>query len=215
MWSPQYGTFFLELFPTAMQLGFNLWAWTWCNISRPRKSGTLGGGTGGTCALEPLHFLNPRNFWNLWNQLNAWGSTGSKHSLGSNTQWFHRFHTGSTQVPHRFRTGSLGSTRPLVPQVPDRFLGFNHAMVPQLPDRFLGFKKRAVPQVPCIPWVQQPTGSTGFQTGSLGSNTQWFHRFQTGFLGSKNARFHRFHAFLGFNNTGSTGFQTGSLGSNT
>ena len=125
-------------------------------------------------ALEPLRFLNPRNFWNLWNQLNAWGSTGSKHSLGS--------------------------TRPLVPQVPDRFLGFNHAMVPQLPDRFLGFKKRAVPQVPCIPWVQQRTGSTGFQTGSLGSNTQWFHRFHTGSLGSARPLVPQVpDRFLGFN----------------
>ena len=51
-----------------MQLGFNLWAWTWCNISRPRKSGTLGGGTGGTCGtrcpgtfafLEPKECLEP------------------------------------------------------------------------------------------------------------------------------------------------------------
>ena len=24
-------------FPTAMPLGFNLWAWAWCNISRPPK----------------------------------------------------------------------------------------------------------------------------------------------------------------------------------
>ena len=86
-------------------------------------------------ALEPSHFLNPRNFWN---QLNAWGSTGSKHSLGSNT----RNSTGSTHVPHRFH---MGSTRPLVPQVPDRF---NHAMVPHIPHRFLGFNHLLVPQVP-------------------------------------------------------------------
>ena len=102
------------------------------------------------------------------------GSTGSMHSLGSTTHWFHR--------------------------VPDRFLGFKHAMVPQVPDRFLGFKKRAVPQVPCIPWVQQPTGSTGFQTGSLGSNTQWFHRFHTGSLGSTRPLVPQVpDRFLGFN----------------
>ena len=69
-------------------------------------------------ALEPLHFLNPRNFWILWNQLNAWGSTGSKHSLGSTTLWFHR--------------------------IPDRFFGLKHAMVPQVPDRFLGFNRGTV-----------------------------------------------------------------------
>ena len=233
MWLGPY-TLHVDFFPTAMQLGFNLWAWTWCNISRPRKSGTLGGGTGGACGTRcpgTFAFLEPKEFLELVEPVKRMGPTGSKHSLGSNTQWFHRFHTGSTQVPHRFQTGSLGSTRPLVPQVPDRFLGFNHAMVSQLPDRFLGFKKSAVPQVPCIPWVQQRTGSTGFRTGSLGSNTQWFHRFHTGSLGSTRHWFHSFQTgslgsttpwnlnqvpcrFLGFNHaTGSTGFQTGSLGS--
>ena len=50
----------------------------------------------------------------------------------------------------------MGSTRPLVPQVPDRFnhamvlhiphrfLGFNHLLVPQVPDRFLGFNRGTV-----------------------------------------------------------------------
>ena len=112
--------------------------------------------------LEPLHFLNPRNFWNLWKELN-----GSKHSLGSNTQWFHRFQTGSLGWTrhwfHRFQTGSLRSTTPLVPQDAHRFLGFNHAtgstgfqtdssvslgsttpLIPQVPDRFLGFNRGTV-----------------------------------------------------------------------
>ena len=97
---------------------------------------------------------------------------------------------------------SLGSTTPWVQQVPCRFLGFNHA-----------------------------TGSRGFQTGSLGWNTQWFHRFQTGSLGSTTPLVPQVpDRFLGFNHAaGSTGsrqvpwvqprhwfhsFQTGSLGSN-
>ena len=165
-------------FPTAMQLGFNLWAWTWCNISRPRKSGTLGGGTGGTCGTRcpgTFAFLEPKEFLEPVEPVKRMG--------------FHRFqaflgfkHAMVPQVPHRFHASSA--------QVPHRFLGFSHAMVPQLPNRFLGFKKRAVPQVPCIPWVQKRTGSTGFQTGSLGSNAQWFHRFHRSSLGSTIYWFH-------------------------
>ena len=127
-----------------MQLGFNLWAWTWCNISRPRKSGTLGGGTGGTCGTRcpgTFAFLEPKEFLEPVEPVKRMG--------------FHRFqaflgykHAMVPQVPHRFHTGSLGSTRPLVPQVPDRFLGFNHAMVPQVPHKFLGFNHLLVPQVP-------------------------------------------------------------------
>ena len=99
-------------FPTAMQLGFNLWAWTWCNISRPRKSGTLGGGTGGTCGarcpgtfafLEPKEFLEPVEL--------------HRFQTGSTTLWFPTFHTGSLGSTiywfHRFQTGSLGSTAEL------------------------------------------------------------------------------------------------------
>ena len=157
-------------------------------------------------ALETLHFLNPRNFWNLWNQLNAWGSTGSKHSLGSTTplvpQVPDRFlgfnhatgSTGSRQVPwvqprhwfHRFHRSSLGLTTPWVQQVPCRFFGFNTPLVPQVPDKFLGFN--------------HATGSTGFQTGSLGWNTQSFHNFQTVSLGSTTPLIPQVpDRFLGFN----------------
>ena len=142
-----------------MQLGFNLWAWTWCNISRPRKSGTLGGGTGGTCGARcpgTFAFLEPKEFLEFVEPVKRTG--------------FHRFqafpgfkHAMVPQVPRRFHTGSLGSSRPLVPQVPDRRLGFNHAMVPQLPDRFLGFNvQHATGSTGSrqVPWVQPRDGST-------------------------------------------------------
>ena len=43
--------------------------------------------------------------------------------------------TGSTAS----KRSSLGSTTPLVPQLPDKFLGFNHAIIPEVPHRFFGF----------------------------------------------------------------------------
>ena len=109
-----------EQFPTAMQLGFNLWAWTWCNISRPRKSGTLGGGTGGTYGtrcpgtfafLEPKEFLEPVEPVKRMGFHRFQAFLGFKHVMVPQVP--HRFHTGSTQVPHRFHTGST--------QVPHRF----------------------------------------------------------------------------------------------
>ena len=133
-----------------MQLGFNLWAWTWCNIS-PRKSGTLGGGTGGTCGTRcpgTFAFLEPKEFLELVKRMG-----------------FHRFQ-GSTQVPHRFlhfsqATGSTGSRQvPWVQpghwfhRVADRFLGFKHARVPQVPHRFLGFN--------------HTTGFLGINRGTVG-----------------------------------------------
>ena len=144
-------------FPTAMQLGFNLWAWTWCNISRPRKSGTLGGGTGGTCGARcpgTFAFLEPKEFLEPVEPVKRMGFHGFQAFLGFKHAWFHRFHTGSIHVPHRFH---MGSTRPLVPQVPGRF---NHAMVPHIPHRFLGFKHLLVPQV--------PDRFLGFSRGTVG-----------------------------------------------
>ena len=148
-----------------MQLGFNLWTWTWCNISRPRQSGTLGGGTGGTCGtrcpgtfafLEPKEFLEPVE--------------GVKQ--------FQAF---------------LGFKHAMVPQVPDRFFGLNTPLVPQVPDRFLAFNHATGSTGSRqAPWVQPRHWFHSFQTGSLGSNTQWFHRFQTGSLGSTRHWFHRF-----------------------
>ena len=85
---------------------------------------------------------------------------------------------------HRFQTGSLGSTPPLVPQVPHKFLGFNHTMgstgsmqVPwvqprhwfhRIPDRFFGLKHAMVPQ---------------FQIVSLGSTTPLVSQVLDRFLG--------------------------------
>ena len=207
-----------------MQLGFNLWAWTWCNISRPRKSGTLGGGTGGTCGTRcpgTFAFLEPKEFLEPVEPVKRMGFHRFQAFLGFKHAWFHRFHTGSTQVPHRFHTGST--------QVPHRF----HTGSTQVPWGQVLWVQHATGstgsrQVPWVQtrngstgstqvlWVQHATGSTGsrqvpwvqprhwfhsFQTGSLGSNTQWFHRFHTGSLCSIRHWFHR--------------FQTGSLGSTT
>ena len=100
---------FRNYFPTAMQLGFNLWAWTWCNISRPRKSGTLGGGTGGTCGTHcpgTFAFLELKEFLEPVEPVKRMGFHRFQAFLGFKHAWFHRFHTGSAQVPHRFHTGS-------------------------------------------------------------------------------------------------------------
>ena len=230
-----------------MQLGFNFWAWTWCNISRPRKSGTLGGGTGGTCGTRcpgTFAFLEPKEFLEPVEPVKRMGFHRFQTFLGFKHAWFHRFHTGSTQVPHRFhtgstqvpwvqprhwfhsfQTGSLGSTTPLVPQLPDRFLGFKHAMVPQVPHRLFVFNSPLVPQVPdrflgfnhamgsTTPWVQQvPRRFLGFNhaTGSrqvLWVETRWFHKFQTVSLGSTAPLIPQVpDRFLGFNHAmGSTG----------
>ena len=146
---------FFCLFPTAMQLGFNLWAWTWCNISRPRKSGTLGGGTGGTCGTRcpgTFAFLEPKEFLEPVEPVKRMG--------------FHRFQA------------FLGFKHAMVPQVPDRFFGFNTPLVPQVPDRFLGFNHATGSTASRqVPWVQTRNGSTGstqvlcvqFATGSTGS----------------------------------------------
>ena len=162
-------------------------------------------GMGGDVFLTGMPFTN-RN--------HATGSTGSKQapwvqsrhwfhsfqtgSLGSNTQWFHKSQTGSLPSTrhwfHRFQTGSLGSTTPLVPQVPHRFLGFNHAMgstgsmqVPwvqprhwfhRIPDRFFGLKHAMVPQV--------PDSFLGFNnaTDSTGSRqVPWVHSWNCGNCG--------------------------------
>ena len=199
------------IFPTAMQLGFNLWAWTWCNISRPRKSGTLGGGTGGACGtrcpgtfafLEPKEFLEPVEPVKRMGFHRFQAFLGFKHAMVPQVpQVPHRFHTGSTQVPHRFlgfnqATGSTGSRQVSWVQKTRGSTGSMHSFISKthwfhrVPDRFLGFKHAMVPLVPQdsrqVPWVQTgngSTGSTGFQTGSLGWNTQWFHRFQTVSLG--------------------------------
>ena len=204
-----------------MQLGFNLWAWTWCNISRPRKSGTLGGGTGGTCGarcpgtfafLEPKEFLEPVEL--------------HRFQTGSTTLWFPTFHTGSLGSTrhwfHRFQTGSLGSTVELwelwrvwisatVQTTTLRLM--HHCAAPFRSGRGYVFDRNAEFRMPFtnrnhatgstgsrqVPWVQPRHWFHSFQTGSLGSNMQWFHRFHTGFLGSTRHWFHR--------------FQTGSLGS--
>ena len=146
-----------------MQLGFNLWAWTWCNISRPRKSGTLGGGTGGTCGTRcpgTFAFLEPKEFLEPVEPVKRMG--------------FHRFQA------------FLGFKHAMVPQLPDRFLGFKHAMVPQVPHRFFVFNSPLVPQVPdrflgfnhamgsTTPWVQQvPCRFLGFNHATGSRQVLW------------------------------------------
>ena len=225
-----------------MQLGFNLWAWTWCNISRPRKSGTLGsgtGGTGGTCGTRcpgTFAFLERKEFREPVH-LNAWGSTGSKPPLGSNTHGS----TGSIQVPHRFHTGST--------QVPHRFLGFNRGtvgivegvnfgncpnyVVLNAPLRCTIFGMGGDVFLTGMPFTNRnhATGSTGSQQVPWVQPRHWFHssrqvpwvQTRNGSTGSRQVLWVQLA-------TGSTGsrqvpwvqprrwfhrFHTGSLGSNT
>ena len=223
-----------------MQLGFNLWAWTWCNISRPRKSGTLGGGTGGTCGARcpgTFAFLEPKEFLEPVEPVKRMGFHGFQVFLGFKHAWFHRFHTRSTLVPHGFNqaTGSTGSRQVqprygsphstqlpwvqpsiLVPQVPDRFLGFNRGTVGivegvnfgncpnyvalNAPLRRTIFGMGGDVFLTGMPFTNRnhATGSTGFRQVPWVQPRHWFHSFQTGSLGSNTQWFHRFHTgFLG------------------
>ena len=205
-----------------MQLGFNLWAWTWCNISRPRKSGTLGGETGGTCGTRcpgTFAFLEPKEFLEPVEPVKRMGfHRFHTSSLGSNTQWFHRFQTsslGSTTLWfHSFQTGFLGSKNARFHRF-HAFPGFKNALVPQgsrqvpwlvsqVPDRFLGFNRGTVGIV------------EGVNFGNYPNCVRLMHHCAAPFLewagmGSTGSRqvpwvqprrwFHRFH--------------TGSLGSTT
>ena len=141
-----------------MQLGFNLWAWTWCNISRPRKSGTLDGGTGGTCGTScpgTFAFLEPKEFLEPVEPVKRTGFHRFQAFLGFNHA---TCSTASRQVSwvqprhwfRRFQTGFLGSKNA-------RFHRF-HA--------FLGFKNA--------------TGSTSSRQVPWVEPRRWFHRFHTG-----------------------------------
>ena len=162
-----------------MQLGFNLWAWTWCNISRPRKSGTLDGGTGGTCGTRcpgTFAFLEPKEFLEPVEPVKRTGFHRFQPFLGFNHA---TCSTGSRQVPwvqprygstasrqvswvqprhwfRRFQTGFLGSKNA-------RFHRF-HA--------FLGFKNATgSTSSRQVPLFQPRHGFNRFQRGSLSSNT--------------------------------------------
>ena len=176
------------------------------------------------------------NRWNLWNPLpwNLCVSWTQGISVTCGTSSTH----GVPQVPsipwvqpghwfHRFHTGSLGSARPLVWQVPDRFLGFKRSYpkyillnAPLFRTIFgkagIRFWQECFSRIETTPLVPQvPDRFLGFNhaTGSTASRqVPWV---QTAMVPQVPRRFFGFntplvpqvpHRFLGFNHVmGSTG----------
>ena len=162
-----------------MQLGFNLWAWAWCYIARPRKSGILGGGTGGIYGARcpgSFAFLEPKEFLEPVEPIKQMGFHRFQTFLGFKyvmvQQIPHRFHTGSTQIPqvpwvqsgqwfHRFQTESLGSATLWFHNFQTSFLGSKNMQFHRF-HAFLGFKNALVPKGSRqIPWVQVRNDSIG------------------------------------------------------
>ena len=170
-------------------MGFNLWAWTWCNILRSRKSGTLGGGICGARCPGTFAFLEPKEFLEPVEPIKCMGFHRFQAFLGFKNALVSQ---GSRQVPWvQARNGSTGSTE--VPWVQPSIDSTASRQVPWVQPRYGSTASKQVS------WLQKTRGSTD-SMHSLGSKTYWFHRVPDRFLGFKCAMVPQVpQKFLGFN----------------